>query len=612
MGFFETWVSASCSQFALVGVILAIASLIEVVFANVPNCKKTLNLRFCLSILALAVFGVLGMLFCNKTQVGVNTIPALITMILAVVYAGYLFATALIKVIKAEAEKSAGTYQTLMIAGSATALVYMLFVGLRQSDLIIHAEELASGAIKFITEVKNLPSNNLFLGILLVGLIVATVGILFVYLIKLYKEDKKKLLIVLSILLVIFIMAVPVYQAVIYNPGNATVEEVIDGVKTYIYPELVSIPMFALAFGTMEGLAINPVLITVPVIVLVAIIANYFVVATNKGKAVIDYVTIGLVVLASIIVIVSLSLKSEITIHAGSYITGFNTSPIVELGVGPEVHEKVALVAQYADKYYYHATDILKMNLVAPYFGIGTFGSVLAYFAIIVCAIYVLIVVIKKAIEARKAYLVTNPKVIKQRVRFNEDESPLFAKLGKLGWIIGAGIAVIAFVLLFVLFNSSIMVEEGRAPLEFSLLHLMLGFTSSTYGELLRANILVLVGVVSAVLATIFAVLGKFLDGKKPIITVLSTVLYFVAGLILLFAIGGLNKYTSELYIFSASTWVFLVAGILFIIAGLFVSHKYSFKGLRFLVWFLVNNIGVVVCILCFIGVFLYWTGRIT
>jgi hypothetical protein len=220
-------------------------------------------------------------------------------------------------------------------------------------------------------------------------------------------------------------------------------------------------------------------------------------------------------------------------------------------------------------------------------------------------------VVIKKAIEARKAYLVTNPKVIKQRVRFNEDESPLFAKLGKLGWIIGASIAVIAFVLLFVAFNGSIGVTETK-NIPFKIINLMFGLTSSTYGELLRSNILVLVGVVSAVLATVFAVLGKFLDGKKPIITVLSTVLYFVAGLILIFAIGGLNKNTSELYIFSASTWVFWVAGILFIIAGLFVSHKYSFKGLRFLVWFLVNNIGVVVCILCFIGVFLYWTGRIT
>lgn len=611
MGFFETWVSASCSQFALVGVILAIASLIEVVFANVPNCKKTLNLRFCLSVLALAVFGVLGMLFCNKPQVGVNTIPAFITMVLAVVYGIYLFAISLIKIIKAEAEKSAGTYQTFMVAGSATALVYLLFVGLRQSDLIIHAEELASGAIKFITEVKNLPSNNLFLGILLVGLIVATVGALFVYLIKLYKEDKMKFLIVLSILFVIFIMAVPVYQAVIYNPGNATIEEEIGGVKTYIYPELVSIPMFALAFGTMAGLSVNPVLIAVPIIILVAIIANYFAVATNKGKGVINYATISLVTIASIIVIVAVSLKSEITVHTGSYFAGFNTSPIIELGIGAEVHEKVALVSQYADKYYYHATDIQRMNLVAPFFGIGTFAAVLAYAAIIVCATYVLVVVIKKAVEARKAYLLVNPKVIKQRARFNEEESPFFAKLGQIGWIIGAALAAIALALLFVVFKGRIDVTETQGA-NFTFMQVMLGYATTTqYGVLLRPNILVLVGAVFAVLALIFTIIGKFVDGEKPVLTVLSTLLFIAAGFIFIFAMGGLTNYTNELYILTANTSMFLIAGILFIIAGLIVSHKYSFKGLRFLVWFLVNNVGVVVCILCFIGLFLYWTGRI-
>lgn len=610
MGFFETWVSASSSQFALMGAIFAVASLVEVVFVNAPNCKKTLNLRVGIAILALLAFAVLGLGFCVKSVPGQNTVLAFITMILATAYVCYSFAIALKKIIKAECEtKYAGGYQVFLVTGAIAAISYMVFVALRQSDLLIYAEDLANGVYSHITHVPNVASNNIFLGILLIGAIIATIGTLFVFFIKLFKEDKFKGFLVLSLFIIFFVMAVPVYKAVIYNPGKAIIE---DANGNYIFPDIVSVSMFSIMFGTAEGVSLNPVLISVPVIILIAILANYVCTATGKGKAVINYVTLALVTIASIIVIVSLSLKTTVAVSSGAYMTGFVSSPVVELSMGDAIHEKVAIVLQYADKYYYHASDAMKLYLVAPFFGIDTFAVVLSVCAIIVCLTYVIIAVIKKCMVARAEYLAVNPKPIVRRERIDEETHPFFNFLSKYGYLFGLGIAVIGFVLLFVVFNGNIVVGEG-VNAKFDFIKVMLGWaTTGAYGVILRPNHIALVAVILAAIGVILGVLGQFIKTKKPFLPVLSVLSLIAAGILMILVATGLNGYTQELYVLTASKSILWISGILFILAGLLNAHKYSYKGLKFITWFLFNNIGVVVIILCIIGLALYWTGRIT
>ena len=176
-----------------------------------------------------------------------------------------------VRMVKGGADKTANFMKIFMLAISLTAILFIVYTLFRHYDLVRFADELIemqkdergkqypSLAI-LAAEGYPVLSNNIILGFALAMSAIASVGVLALVLLKVFKDDKHVLLMLINLILVVVFMALPVYSAsFVMTPEKlGTLSD-----KT-LWPETINISGMALVFGFKPGAGINfPLLITI-------------------------------------------------------------------------------------------------------------------------------------------------------------------------------------------------------------------------------------------------------------------------------------------------------------------------------------------------------------
>ena len=253
----ELWgaVRNSTRMFVIVAVCGAVYNLLSGLFFTDPGKKHRFRATCVFSMFAMVLFGMLYMLFGRNLTEDNNTMLLAINA-LSAIYTIISFICALSTMIKGSEDKASRSFALSRMFAFATAILFLVLTILRQYDLIIFADELLAleAATKYpsLASVEGAYSTNLFHGFAIAMAAIAAIGTFAMTLLNLWKEDKHRFLLVLSVVLVFAYMMFPTYRAE-YSQTPETAAKIPDSA----YPAVVSISGISLLLGITEGVSMN-------------------------------------------------------------------------------------------------------------------------------------------------------------------------------------------------------------------------------------------------------------------------------------------------------------------------------------------------------------------
>ncbi len=241
----------STRMFVIVAVLGAVYNLISGLFFTDAGKKRRFRATCVISLITLVLFAVLYLVV-----LPIISDVSLVINGLSVLYTLLSFIFALVTMIKGSEDKANRSFALSRMFAFATALLFLALTVLRQYDLIVFADELdklvADTKYPSLASVEGALSNNIFHGFAIAMGAIAAIGTFVMTLLNLWKEDKHRFLVVLSVVVIVAYMMFPTYRAE-YSQTPETANKISDSA----YPAIVSVSGISLLLGITEGVALN-------------------------------------------------------------------------------------------------------------------------------------------------------------------------------------------------------------------------------------------------------------------------------------------------------------------------------------------------------------------
>ena len=268
-------INASVGTFLTVALILAVFNFLGSVMFTAAGQKARFRGGVTTSVLAMIAFTAL-LMFNGKLGL---TGESGATIELGIVAFSAIYA--IISVICAmsrlgDPDKVNKSYRIFLMFLAWTGIFFMIFTVLREYDLVKFAEELKklteTGKFVSLANIEGALSNSLVIGLLISMAAIATIGVLCMLLLNLWKTDKYKFSLMVAVILIVAYMALPIYSATYLRRSEDNLPKEL--------PDKISITGLALILGLIEGISPNYILMGISFVG----IAGFFICQAKEYK----------------------------------------------------------------------------------------------------------------------------------------------------------------------------------------------------------------------------------------------------------------------------------------------------------------------------------------